>query len=174
MADEAPNGRFLADSAATQRVSAFAAICGMSWQGLFRVIGSESEARMATVTITDESTLGEKRSWDLDILEETITLAELIRRRIYQEVTEYNAKQVGYYYGLVQPTEAERALNGYQMKKPRQLDWEAQYTAAEQAFLRRGFIVLVNDHQVTDLTATVTLSHGSEVTFLKLVPLVGG
>ena len=129
---------------------------------------------MATVTITDESTLGEKRSWDLDILEETITLAELIRRRIYQEVTEYNAKQVGYYYGLVQPTEAERALNGYQMKKPRQLDWEAQYTAAEQAFLRRGFIVLVNDQQVTDLATTVTLSPGSEVTFLKLVPLVGG
>ena len=82
---------------------------------------------MATVTITDESTLGEKRSWDLDILEETITLAELIRRRIYQEVTEYNARQVGYYYGLVQPTEAERALNGYQMKTPRRLDWEAQY-----------------------------------------------
>ncbi len=129
---------------------------------------------MATVTITDESTLGEKRSWDLDILEETITLAELIRRRIYQEVTEYNARQVGYYYGLVQPTEAERALNGYQMKTPRRLDWEAQYQAAEQAFLRRGFIVLVNDQQVTDLAATVTLSPGSEVTFLKLVPLVGG
>ena len=104
---------------------------------------------MATVTITDESTLGEKRSWDLDILEETMTLAELIRRRIYQEVTEYNAKQAGYYYGLVQPTEAERALNGYQMKTPRRLDWEAQYEAAEQSFLRRGFIVLVNDQQVT-------------------------
>ena len=70
---------------------------------------------MATVTITDESTLGDKRSWDLDILEEALPLAELIRRRIYQEVTEYNAKQVGYYYGLVQPTEAERALNGYQV-----------------------------------------------------------
>jgi hypothetical protein len=60
------------------------------------------------------------------------------------------------------------------MKTPRRLDWEAQYSAAEQAFLRRGFIVLVNDHQVTDLAATVTLSPGSEVTFLKLVPLVGG
>jgi hypothetical protein len=34
--------------------------------------------------------------------------------------------------------------------------------------------VLVNDHQVTDLAATVTLSPGAEVTFLKLVPLVGG
>jgi hypothetical protein len=63
---------------------------------------------MTTITISDESTLGEKRAWQLDILEETMTLAELIRRRIYQEVTEYNARQVGQFYGLVQPTQAER------------------------------------------------------------------
>jgi hypothetical protein len=129
---------------------------------------------MATITITDESILGEKHSWHFDLLEETITLAELIRRRIYQEVMEYNAKQVGAFHGLVQPTQAERALNGYQLKAPRKLDWEAQYAAAEQAFARRGFIVLVDEHQVTDLAATVTLATGSEVTFLKLVPLVGG
>jgi hypothetical protein len=129
---------------------------------------------MATITITDESTLGEKRSWSLDILEETITLAEIIRRRIYQEVTEYNARQVSHFYGLVQPTEAERTLNGYQLRQPRRLDWEAQYTAAAQAFARRGFIVLVDDRQVADLNASVTLAAGSEVTFLRLVPLVGG
>lgn len=48
---------------------------------------------MATITITDETLLGEKRAWALDILDETIFLRELIRRRIYQEVTEYNARQ---------------------------------------------------------------------------------
>src|SRR5215471_3301121 len=125
-----------------------------------RFIAQRARRSMATVTITDESTLGEKRSWDLDILEETITLAELIRRRIYQEVTEYNAKQVGYFYGLVQPTQAERTLNGYQLRSPRKLDWEEQYAAAEQAFARRGFIVLVDDQQVTDLTAPVHLAAG--------------
>ena len=129
---------------------------------------------MATVTITDESTLGEKRSWDLDILEETITIAELLRRRIYQEVTEYNAKQSGNFYGLVQPTDAERALNGYRLKTPRRLDWEAQYEKAIEAFGRRGYIVLVDDKQVADLDAPVRLSAGSEVTFLRLIPLVGG
>lgn len=41
-----------------------------------------------------------------------MTLRELIRRRIYQEVTEYNAKLSGCFRGLVQPTEAECALNG--------------------------------------------------------------
>jgi hypothetical protein len=129
---------------------------------------------MTTITISDESTLGEKRAWQLDILEETMTLAELIRRRIYQEVTEYNAKQVGQFYGLVQPTQAERTLNGTQLRSPRKLDWEEQYAAAARAFARRGFIVLVNDRQVTDLAAPVTLAAGAEVTFLKLVPLVGG
>jgi hypothetical protein len=67
---------------------------------------------MTTITIVDESTLGEKRSWNLDLLNETVSLRELIRRRIYQEVTEYNARQSGFFCGLVQPTDAERVLNG--------------------------------------------------------------
>src|SRR5262249_22299270 len=134
----------------------------------------EAEKKMATVTIVDESTLGEKRAWSLEFLDETLTLRELIRRRIYQEVTEYNAKQSGTFYGLVQPTDAERALNGYRLKTPRRLDWEAQYERAIDAFGRRGYIVLVDDKQVADLDAPVRLRAGSEVTFLRLIPLVGG
>jgi hypothetical protein len=129
---------------------------------------------MASITLIDESTLGEKRARAFDVLEETITLRELIRRRIYQEVTEYNARQAGAFYGLVQPTDAERALNGFRPPAPRRLDWEAQYEQAIAAFARRGYIVLVDDRQVTDLDAAVALRTGSEVTFLKLVPLVGG
>lgn len=132
---------------------------------------------MATVTVVDESLAGEKRTWDLDVsdlLDETIPLRELIRRRIYQEVTEHNARQSGAYHGLVRPTEAERALNGYQLRTPRRLDWEAQYEKAVEAFTRRGYVVLVDDAQVTDLDTPVRLRVGGEVTFLKLVPLVGG
>ncbi len=129
---------------------------------------------MRTITICDESTLGEKRAWSLDFLDETIALRELIRRRVYQEVTEYNARQVGVFRGLVQPTDAERTLNGYQLKAPRRLDWEAQYEKAIEAFARRGYIVLVNDKQVADLDTPIELRAGAEVTFLKLVPLVGG
>jgi hypothetical protein len=132
---------------------------------------------MATVTVVDESLAGEKRTWDLDVsdlLDETIPLRELIRRRIYQEVAEYNARQSGAYQGLVRPTEAEHTLNGNQLRSPRWLDWEAQYEQAVEAFSRRGYVVLVDDAQVTDLDTPVRLRIGGEVTFLKLVPLVGG
>jgi hypothetical protein len=132
---------------------------------------------MAAVTIIDESTLGEKRAWSLDlvdVLDETLSLREIIRRRIYQEVTEYNARQSGYFRGLVQPTDAERTLNGYRLKTPHRLDWQAQYEKAIAAFQRRGYIVLVNDQQVAELDAPVELRSGAAVTFLRLVPLVGG
>lgn len=99
---------------------------------------------MATITIIDESTQGEQRAWSLDFLDETITLRELIRRRIYQEVTEYNAKLSGCFRGLVQPTEAERAFHGdgYHLKPLHKLDWQAQYERALEAFTRRGYIIL--------------------------------
>ncbi len=133
---------------------------------------------MATITIVDESTAGPSRSWSLDLLDETLSLRELIRRRVYQEVTEYNARQSGVFHGLVQPSGAERILNGdrtgYRLAGGRRLDWEAQYERAVAAFTKRGYIVLVDDRQVAELDAPVELRAGSEVTFLRLVPLVGG
>lgn len=129
---------------------------------------------MTTITIIDESTAGEKRAWSLDFLDETVNLRELIRRRIYQEVTEYNAKQSGYFQGLVQPTEAERILNGFRLKTAHKVDWQAQYERAIEAFTRHGYIVLVDKKQVDDLDVPIELRADTEVTFFKLVPLVGG
>lgn len=129
---------------------------------------------MGEVTIIDESMLGQKRAWNLELLDETLTLRELIRRRIYQEVTEFNAKQALSFQGLVQPNDTERTLNGYRLQRAHKLDWQVQYEKAIEAFSRRGFIVLVNERQVENLDATVALPAGSEVTFFKLVPLVGG
>jgi hypothetical protein len=136
----------------------------------------ETRGAMTTITIIDESTQGEQRAWSLDFLDETMTLRELIRRRIYQEVTEYNAKLSGCFRGLVQPTEAERALNGdgSHLKPLHKLDWQAQYEKALEAFTRRSYILLVNDKQMIDLDASIEMRAGTEVTFFKLVPLVGG
>lgn len=132
---------------------------------------------MASITIVDESTVDTKRVWSLDILswlEETLPLRELIRQRVYQEVTEYNARQIGNFHGLVQPTDTERTLNGYRLRTPKQLDWEAQYEKAIEAFQKRAYIVLVNNKQVADLDTHIEVSATTEVTFFKLVPLVGG
>lgn len=127
------------------------------------------------VTFVDETTSGERgTAWRLEVAEERLALRELVRRRVFQEVAEYNARTPGVFRGLVRPTDAEQTLNGYALRTPRRMDPERQFERAVDAFGRNGFLVLVGERQVEDLDAQVELSPGTEVTFLKLVPLVGG
>ena len=60
------------------------------------------------------------------------------------------------------------------MYEHRQVDPHRQYDRAVEAFGRNRFIVLVDDRQVEDLDVQVELRTGTEITFLRLVPLVGG
>ncbi|MFJ8197723.1 hypothetical protein [Streptomyces sp. NPDC096152] len=130
---------------------------------------------MAIVTFVDETTAGDRGAgWGLEIAEERLTVRELIRRRVFQEVAEYNARTPRVFQGLVQPRDAERVLNGYALRTPRRIDPGAQAELALTAFAGNGFLVLVGDRQVTDPDEEVELAQGTEVTFLKLVPLVGG
>ena len=131
-----------------------------------------------TVQVLDETTtdLTPTPARQLDFDSETVTIRELIRRRVYEECTEYNAGQQQAFRGLVTPEAAEVALNGVQAGKGPRLDWEKQYARVAEAFARNGLIVLIGDEQADDLEQMVTLRLGQplEVTFLKLVPLVGG
>jgi len=131
---------------------------------------------MATaVTIHDEGTSGGRiRSFKLHLAAERITVRELIERRITQEVEEYNRAQPEYFQGLVQPTDAERVLNGYRLRQKRMLDAGEQRAKAIQAFDRAGFFVLVDDRQVEGLEQEILVRPGTEVRFVKLVPLIGG
>ncbi len=130
---------------------------------------------MTTVTILDEWTPGGGATeWALELLTERVTVRELIRSRVYQEVTEYNARQAGLFRGLVQPRDAERTREGFRLRSPRRIDWTEQYESALDAFARNGFLLLVDDRQVTDLDAEIELRHDTDVSFLRLVPLVGG
>jgi hypothetical protein len=128
-----------------------------------------------TIRIYDETTSGERSdALTLDFLTEVVTVRELIRARVYQEVTEYNAKQPARFTGLIQPVASERRLNGERSTLPRRIDLEAQYSRALDAFARNGFLLLVDDRQIMELDEEVTLRHDTSVTFLRLVPLVGG
>ncbi|MEW2398622.1 hypothetical protein [Streptomyces sp. NPDC046862] len=130
---------------------------------------------MGTVTFVDETTSGGRSAgWGIEVAEERLSVGELIRRRVFQEVAEYNARTPEVFQGLVQPEDAERVLNGYVMRTRRRIDPEAQTALALTAFAGNGFLVLVGDRQVTDLEEEVELPLGTEVVFLKLVPLVGG
>ncbi|MCF3122150.1 hypothetical protein [Streptomyces luteocolor] len=130
---------------------------------------------MGMVTFVDETTSGERgEAWGLEIAEERLALRELVRRRVFEEVAEFNARTPAVFRGLVRPTDTEQTLNGYALRTPRRIDPERQFQQAIEAFGRNGFLVLVGERQVEDLDAQIDLRPGTEVTFLKLVPLVGG
>jgi hypothetical protein len=129
----------------------------------------------ATVTFYDETTAGDRTpGLTLEFITARVTARELIRRRVYEEVQEYNLSTPEYFRGLVQPTDAERVLNGYKLRQRRKLNWEEQYERAVEAFRQNGFVMLVDDHQVEELDEEVDLRLDTEVSFLKLIPLVGG
>jgi hypothetical protein len=129
----------------------------------------------ATLTIHDETPSGQKtNTFTLDCLTEKMTVRELLRARIYQEVQDYNQKEPEYFRGLIEPTDAERVLNGYKLKAKRKIDWQQQYQRALEAFERNGFFVLVGDQQAESLDQEFEVTVDTEVSFVKLVPLVGG
>ena len=131
-----------------------------------------------TLKIRDETTFGlggdDDRDFTLHVPERRITVLELIRARVYREVHDYNASQPEYFKGLVQPSDAERSLNGFKMRRRRRIDPEKQFELAKRAFYTNGFILLVDDRQVDELEDEIEIRPDTTVTFLKLVPLVGG
>src|ERR1700682_2168686 len=128
-----------------------------------------------TLTVHDETTSGTKtNTFTVDCLTERMTVREVIRARIYQEVQDYNQKTPEYFRGLVEPTLAEKTLNGYKLRERRKIDWKEQYEKALEGFGRNGFFVLVGDRQAESLDEDFEVKAETEVSFVKLVPLVGG
>jgi hypothetical protein len=136
------------------------------------------EAPMLTLKIFDTTlaSIGKQQEngFTVRVSGETVSVRELIRLRIFQEVEEYNRRQPEIFNMLIQPGEAERLLNGYKMRQPRQVDPQAQYEKAVDAFKSNGFIVLVDDKQVNELDDLISLRPETKINFLKLIPLVGG
>ena len=130
---------------------------------------------VVSIIIRDETPSGKEiGSFVLEDAPSTITLRDLIRLRVREEVVRFNASPQERFNGLVRPLEAEELLNGYQVKPGKRIDWEKQAEAAVEAFGHNGFFVLVGDRQVEDLDQLLDLSEASDVSFVKLVPLAGG
>lgn len=128
-----------------------------------------------TIILRDETATGKLIS-EIAIFfdKEIITVQELITARVQAEVDSYNKMMPEYYSGLVQPTDAEKVLNGYKLRDRRKVDGEKQVYIALNAFQKNGYFILVNDKQVSDLQDTIALRASTTVSFVKLTPLVGG
>jgi hypothetical protein len=130
--------------------------------------------------VRDETASGEVyHELPLEFPSERITVRELIRERVYQEVQDFNRQQDQQVFcGLVQPTDTERVLNGtrpeYRLRKHRVIEWKAQFEKALDAFQRNGFLVLIDERQAERLDQEFVIGHGTQVSFVRLTLLVGG
>lgn len=133
-----------------------------------------------TLLVRDESISGNiEHERPLELPSERITVRELIRERVYQDVQDFNRQQNEQAFrGLVQPTDTERVLNGtrpeFRLKTPRQIDWKEQFEKATEAFTRNGFLVFIGESQASSLDQEYIVHSGTNVSFVKLVMLVGG
>ncbi len=133
-----------------------------------------------TVTIRDETATGDVvHERPLEFPSERITVRELIRERVYQEVQDFNRQQQERVFrGLVQPTDTEQVLNEgrpeYRLKQHRQIEWKPQFEKALEAFSRNGFFILVDDRQAATLDEEFEVHPATQISFVKLTLLVGG
>ena len=128
-----------------------------------------------TLKITDQSTSGQSLGESmLELLTERITVRELIRSRVHQEVKDHNASTRSTFRGLVRPEGATHEGGGFRFSAPRTIDWSKQFETAVEAFERRQILILLDGKQLSELDEEITVMPKSEVTFVKLLPLVGG
>ena len=130
---------------------------------------------MNTITIKDETALGTVlNETKLDFSTESVTIADIIKARVAAEVAAYNQKLPAVFNGLIQPTAAEKILNGFKLKKRKLIDAEKQMYIALDAFQKNGFFVLVDNLQADTLEQRVDIRPNTTVSFIKLTALVGG
>ena len=122
------------------------------------------------LNIRDQTVMGKvTHEFELSFSTAIITVREVIAERVRKEVDDFIANKKSKGYSLVKPLEVELILN---RNKVRKMDPEKQVDIAIEAFQSNGFFMLVNDEQVVDLEHQVFKE--STVSFIKLVPLVGG
>lgn len=128
-----------------------------------------------TITISDTTGVGKViNTIDVLLQQESVRVRDIIEARVLKEVADYNNKTPEYFNGLVQPTHAEKTLNGYRMKERRKIDPEKQVYIALDAFQKNGYFILVDNKQVESLEQQVQVSPSTNIRFVKLTPLVGG
>ena len=127
------------------------------------------------VTVKDENFSGNiAQEISIGFNSATVTVQEIIESRVRQEVANYNSKLPEYYNGLVEPTDAEKTVNGYKLRSKKPIDAEKQVYVALDAFQKNGFFMLIDNHQYTSLDEQIQLHSNTQISFLKLTQLVGG
>lgn len=127
------------------------------------------------ILISDELLNGTiTNQFEMELESDTLSVKDLITKRVSLEIEQYNKRLPQYFNGLVEPKDAERTLNGYKLKAKQLIDVEKQVYIALDAFQKNGFFILVDNEQLEELEQIVTLRSTSKISFVKLTPLIGG
>ncbi|MBL7826181.1 MAG: hypothetical protein JNJ57_06080 [Saprospiraceae bacterium] len=136
---------------------------------------------VATLTFKDETLTGNLiQEMQVSVEAETLTLREIIMLRVAEEIKRLeDEKQHRFLTAFSDLTEQERLLNGEKRPTakrhlPAGPDPEAYGYRALEAFKKNAFFVIVDDKQIDDLETPVHVSDKTNISFVKLTPLVGG
>ena len=111
--------------------------------------------------------------YELPMPSRVVTLRELIERRVRAQVEDYVAGGAAARAALFEVDEVERILNAHGAS-PATLDAERHVTRALAGFEGNAYVVIVNGVQVCSLDAPLPADAGTDVRFMRLVPLAGG
>jgi hypothetical protein len=125
----------------------------------------------------------------LDLLNETLTVAELIEQTVEEQIRDLlinrklDAEQAQRILNRQYLTEADvrqqaetgavRTSSAKAARIPK-IDTAGEVAKALDAFKRQTYMVVVDGQQAENLDDLLTLKPTSKVTFLRLTPLVGG
>ncbi len=111
----------------------------------------------------------------IQIEQEKITVAELIRLRVEQEVAKYNTCVEKESQGF--ENAKENALNAQTNARPlnrKLVDPEQEVYRTLEAFQQNQLFIMVDDRQIENLEDEIMLNQHTDVSFVQLTPLVGG
>jgi len=128
----------------------------------------------ALLKVIDESARGEEiNSMMLKVADTCITIRDLIRARVTQEVEKFNLTRPVCFKCLVHPAGAEETAQGLRLPVHKDQNPSVQVDKAIEAFEDKRFFVMINGRDMIDLDATVTIEDDTRIVFMKLMPVLG-
>jgi hypothetical protein len=112
----------------------------------------------------------------LQIADETLTVADLIKLKVENEVDCQNSKIKKNNQGYQHHTEdiLNKNNSNYNSLKHKALDTEAQIYRAWEAYKNNQIIVMVDNRQTEGLEEEILVNPETQVSFIRLTQLVGG
>lgn len=120
--------------------------------------------------------------FEINFPTETVSVRDLITRRVEEEVAQVNAQkfkqkkslQERMFLAGITNRAPETLLNTDKPKRHKMIDPVQAVETAIKAFISGRYFLLVNDQQFEKIDKAIELTPDTEVVFLRLTPLVGG